>query len=89
MGVEMRYTSNGWSANSTLLLETTPWTDGYWLQRPRANAEHRRNRALQIFFYSNEGVEPPHVHIRRERATAKFWLDPVALSSASGFRRRS
>jgi hypothetical protein len=39
----------------------------------------------RFFFYSNEGIEPPHVHIRRERATAKFWLDPVALSSASGF----
>lgn len=37
-------------------------------------------------FYSNEGDEPPHIHVRRERNFAKWWLDPVALASATGFR---
>ena len=39
-----------------------------------------------MLFYSNNGVEPPHVHVQRERLLARFWLDPVALSSNSGFR---
>ena len=40
----------------------------------------------RIFFYSNNGVEPPHVHIQRDRALAKFWLDPVGLAAAENFR---
>ncbi|MCE5307264.1 MAG: DUF4160 domain-containing protein [Acidobacteriales bacterium] len=44
--------------------------------------------AYRVFFYSNNGVEPPHVHFQRERCLAKFWLDPVALASNSGFRAR-
>jgi len=39
----------------------------------------------KLFFYSSEGHEPPHVHIRRERATAKFWLDPVRLARSRRF----
>jgi hypothetical protein len=39
----------------------------------------------RVFFYSNEGYEPPHVHIQRERRVAKFWLTPVAQASASSF----
>jgi len=39
----------------------------------------------RFFFYSNEGTEPPHVHIQRERNLAKFWLDPVALAAVTGF----
>lgn len=34
----------------------------------------------QIFFYSLENGEPPHVHIRRDRATAKVWLAPIAMA---------
>ena len=40
----------------------------------------------RIFFFSNEGHEPPHVHIQREDALAKFWLQPVALATATRFR---
>jgi hypothetical protein len=40
----------------------------------------------RIFFFSNDGVEPPHVHIQRDRALAKFWLDTVELASTTGFR---
>jgi hypothetical protein len=40
---------------------------------------------FRFFFYSNEGVEPPHVHAQRERKIAKFWLEPVALASTSRF----
>ena len=39
----------------------------------------------RVFFYSNEAVEPPHVHVQRERMLAKFWLDTVSLASTSRF----
>lgn len=39
----------------------------------------------RFFFYSNENGEPPHIHVQRERALAKFWLKPVTLASSVGF----
>ena len=39
----------------------------------------------RFFFFSNEGSEPPHVHVRRERKLAKFWLKPVVLATSHGF----
>ena len=42
----------------------------------------------KLFFYSAEGTEPQHVHIRRDRATAKFWLAPVRLSRSRHFGNR-
>jgi len=40
----------------------------------------------RIYFYSHDIVnEPPHVHVDREDRSAKFWLDPVALSRNLGF----
>jgi hypothetical protein len=39
----------------------------------------------RLFFYSNEGSEAAHVHVQRDRSLAKFWLDPVALASSTGF----
>lgn len=41
----------------------------------------------RFFFVSIDYSEPPHVHVRRERHVAKFWLDPVALQNAGGFNR--
>ena len=38
----------------------------------------------RVFFYSNEGDEPPHVHVEREGRSAKFWLDPVGIASSGG-----
>jgi hypothetical protein len=40
----------------------------------------------RFFFYSNEGTEPPHVHVQKENNLAKFWLTPVALASSSRFK---
>jgi len=42
--------------------------------------------AYRLFFFSNEGAEPPHIHVQRERYLAKFWLEPVALARVTGFR---
>jgi len=39
----------------------------------------------RFFFYSNEGNEPAHIHVQRDRALAKFWLTSPALASSSGF----
>lgn len=39
----------------------------------------------RFFFYSNEGDESPHVHVKREARIAKFWLDPIALAVPGGF----
>jgi hypothetical protein len=40
----------------------------------------------RFFFYSNENNERPHVHVQREKATCKFWLNPVELVSNHGFK---
>jgi hypothetical protein len=39
----------------------------------------------RFFFFSNEGSEPAHVHVQRERQLAKFWLAPVELVTSVGF----
>jgi hypothetical protein len=44
-----------------------------------------RSGPYRFYFYSNEKGEPPHVHVQRERAFAKFWLQPVALASSIRF----
>ena len=38
-----------------------------------------RHGRWRIFFYSNEGSEPAHVHVECAGGTAKLWLNPVAL----------
>ena len=42
----------------------------------------------RIFFYSADGIEPPHVHIERDTRIANFWLDPVRLATSGGFGSR-
>ena len=39
----------------------------------------------RFFFFSNEGQEPPHIHVRASGDEAKFWLDPVQLAANYGF----
>jgi hypothetical protein len=43
---------------------------------------------FRFFFFSNEGQEPPHIHVRSAEKEAKFWLDPVALCANYGFKSR-
>jgi hypothetical protein len=47
-----------------------------------------REGPYRVYFYSHEPGEPPHVHVDRQDASAKFWLDAVALSSNVGFPPR-
>jgi hypothetical protein len=42
----------------------------------------------RFYFHSFDCNEPMHVHARRERATCKFWLDPVTVESTAGFSPR-
>ena len=44
-----------------------------------------RSGPYVLYFYSHEPHEPPHVHVRRDRSKAKFWLNPVLLAIARGF----
>lgn len=45
-----------------------------------------REGPYRFSFFANEGDEPPHIHVSRERSQAKFWLNPsVSLASAVGF----
>jgi hypothetical protein len=46
-----------------------------------------RIRGYRFFFFSLEGLEPPHIHVEHAERVAKFWLDPVTLSRSHGFRR--
>lgn len=39
----------------------------------------------RFFFFSVDGNEPPHVHVRRDRSEAKFWLVPVKRAFSRDF----
>jgi hypothetical protein len=41
-----------------------------------------------FYFYSLDCYEPRHVHIRRDRRTCKFWLEPIELGRNRGFAAR-
>jgi hypothetical protein len=40
----------------------------------------------RLFFVSLDSSEPPHIHVQREGMVAKFWLDPLVLDKAGGFK---
>lgn len=41
--------------------------------------------AFRFFFFSNEGFEPPHIHVESGDGYAKYWLKPVILANFSGY----
>ena len=43
--------------------------------------------SIRFFFYSNEGHEPPHVHVVQAENVAKFWLEPIQIERSGGFNR--
>lgn len=47
-----------------------------------------RADGFRVYFYSHEPGEPPHVHLDRAGASAKVWLQPVALAADCGFPAR-
>ena len=44
-----------------------------------------RTDGFRFFFFSNEGTEPPHVHVESSGNYAKFWLAPISLSRSIGY----
>jgi hypothetical protein len=47
-----------------------------------------RWKGYRFYFFSNEGSEPPHIHIDRDGNTVKYWLNPVRLARRIGFTDR-
>jgi hypothetical protein len=43
-----------------------------------------RVEGFPFFFFSNEGQEPPHVHVSKGDGVAKLWLTPLQLAYARG-----
>ncbi len=42
----------------------------------------------RFYFFSNEGFEPPHIHVDRGGNSVKYWLQPVAVARNYGFSSR-
>ena len=42
----------------------------------------------RFFFYSNEGNEPPHIHVQKGEKYAKFWLAPVRVAETIDFTNK-
>jgi hypothetical protein len=40
----------------------------------------------RFHFYSDEGHEPPHIHVRTGEDECKFWFSPVRLARIDGVR---
>lgn len=47
-----------------------------------------RIQGVRVYFWSHEPNEPPHVHLDKGGASAKVWLEPVALASNVGYAAR-
>ena len=41
----------------------------------------------RFVFFSSDQDEPVHIHVKRDRQIAKFWLKPVSLETNDGFRQ--
>lgn len=47
-----------------------------------------RSEGFVFYFYSNEGSEPMHIHVRKAGGFAKFWLEPLTLDHAQGLKSK-
>jgi hypothetical protein len=47
-----------------------------------------REGPYRVYFYSHETGEPPHVHVDRDNASAKFWLNRLSTAANDGFSAR-
>ncbi len=43
-----------------------------------------RIKGFRFHFYSDEGAEPAHIHVRSAEGECKFWLSPIALARNRG-----
>ncbi len=44
-------------------------------------------RGYKFRFYSSDFLEPPHVHIIRDDAVTKIWLEPVHVAHNHGYNQ--
>jgi hypothetical protein len=47
-----------------------------------------RIKGHRFFFFSNEGNEPPHIHIETADKYAKFWINPIVLATSIGYNSK-
>lgn len=40
--------------------------------------------SYRFHFYSDEGKEPPHIHVATTDGECEFWLEPVRLTRNKG-----
>ena len=45
-----------------------------------------RELGFVFFFYTNEGEEPMHIHVRKAGGFAKYWVEPVELDFSQGMK---
>jgi hypothetical protein len=38
---------------------------------------------FRFHFYSDEGSEPPHIHVRSPDGECKFWLEPIIILASN------
>jgi hypothetical protein len=41
----------------------------------------------RFYFFVGDRAEPPHIHVKRDRAEAKYWLAPLRLARYIHFPR--
>lgn len=85
-------TSSGRSkspALCTIALRTSPSGDARAQERICENdlvsPTVLRSGPYRFFFFASDRDEPPHVHVGRERKTAKCWLSPTRVAYNYGF----
>ena len=44
-----------------------------------------RIAGYRFYFFSHEPNEPPHIHVDKDGASAKFWLENVSLARNVGY----
>ena len=44
--------------------------------------------SYRFHFYSDEGKEPPHIHIETPEGECKFWMNPIRLARNRGVHPR-
>lgn len=47
-----------------------------------------RINGFRFFFYSNEGNEPPHIHVVGHGGEMKIWLNPIEVSNIYGMNAK-
>ena len=45
-------------------------------------------KGYRFFFFSNENFEPIHIHIEKADSYAKFWIDPIVVTTNYGFNSK-